>query len=43
VLSNISVKGESAEQADVLTYRDGRVIQFRSLSEPPCKNVSSAT
>jgi ketosteroid isomerase-like protein len=36
VLSNISVKGEQAEhaeQADVLTYRDGKVVQFRSLSD----------
>ena len=36
VLSTISVKGESAEhaeQADVLTFRDGKVVQFRSMSD----------
>jgi ketosteroid isomerase-like protein len=33
VLSNISVQGESAEQADVLTYRDGKVVQFRSMGD----------
>jgi ketosteroid isomerase-like protein len=33
VLSNISVQGEPAEQADVLTYRDGKVVQFRSMSD----------
>ena len=33
VLSNINVQGESAEQVDVLTYRDGKVVQFRSMSD----------
>jgi uncharacterized protein len=33
VLARISVNGESAEPADVLTYRDGKVVQFRSRSD----------
>jgi ketosteroid isomerase-like protein len=33
VLSNINVQRESAEQVDVLTYRDGKVVQFRSMSD----------
>jgi ketosteroid isomerase-like protein len=33
MLTRISVGGESAEHADVLTYRDGKVVQFRSMSD----------
>jgi|BarGraNGADG00312_1021997.scaffolds.fasta_scaffold11640_2 uncharacterized protein len=33
VLARINVNGESAEQADVLTFRDGKVVQFRSMSD----------
>jgi len=33
VLARISVNGESAEQAGVLTYRAGKVVQFRSMSD----------
>jgi ketosteroid isomerase-like protein len=33
VLTQISVNGESAEQAGVLTYRDGKVVQFRSMND----------
>jgi uncharacterized protein len=33
VLTHISASGESAEQADVLTYRDGKVVQFRSMND----------
>ena len=33
VLTNISVDGESSDQADVLKFRDGKVIHFQSAGD----------
>jgi ketosteroid isomerase-like protein len=33
VLTNITVDGESADQADVLTFRDGKVVKFQSAGD----------
>ena len=33
VLTRIDVQGESSDQADVITYRDGKVVKFQSASD----------
>jgi ketosteroid isomerase-like protein len=33
VLTNITVDGESADQADVLTFRDGKVVKFQTAGD----------
>jgi uncharacterized protein len=33
VLTRITVAGESADQADVLTFREGKVVKFQSASD----------
>src|SRR5687767_12154344 len=33
VLTTITVDGESADQADVLTFRDGKVVKFQSAGD----------
>ena len=33
VLTRITVDGESADQADVLTFRDGKVVKFQSAGD----------
>jgi ketosteroid isomerase-like protein len=33
VLTNVSADGESSDQADVLTFRDGKVVKFQSAGD----------
>ena len=33
VLTNVTVDGESADQADVLTFRDGKVVRFQAAGD----------
>jgi ketosteroid isomerase-like protein len=33
VLTRVSVDGEEADQADVLTYRDGKLVKFQSAGD----------
>ena len=33
VLTSISVEGHTADQADVLTFRDGKVVKFQSAGD----------
>jgi uncharacterized protein len=33
VLTSISAEGQSADQADVLTFRDGKVVKFQSAGD----------
>ena len=33
VLTRISVDGEEADQADVLTYRDGKLVKFQTATD----------
>ena len=42
VLGQIIAGGESAPEADVLTYRDGKMVQLQDFSDTPCSNGSTA-
>lgn len=33
VLTNVTVGGETADQADVVTFRDGKVVKFQSAGD----------
>ncbi len=35
VLTRVTTGDESADQADVLTYRDGKVVKFQSAGDTP--------
>jgi uncharacterized protein len=42
VLSQVTAGGESAPEADVFTFRDGKSSKPRTSGTPPCLNGSSA-
>ena len=42
VLTEITVGGERADQADVLTYRDGKLVKFQNAETPLCTSGCSA-
>ena len=42
ILTQVTAGGESAPEADVCTFRDGKIVKAQNLGTLPCLNGSSA-